>query len=399
MIANAPTIDQPTASLRQLRAFRAIASHRSMSRAARAIHLSQPALTHAMQKLEEEAGSPLLVRTATGAYLTDEGNIFLRWVERFHDRLCIAADGDANAAWRMTLSQIRSLIAIARARSFAEAARQLGISEPSLHRAARDIEAVLRRPLYHRTSEGISVSRQGASIARELGLALREIDNGFEEIARHRGADQGRLLIGALPLVRTLLLPRAANAITERHPSASVIISDGTYEQLLGDLRGGGIDFLFGAMRNPPPADDVVEELLFMDRFAVVARAGHPLTRKGRITPHDLAEYDWIVARQKTPIRATFNAFFADLGIAPHAAVETSSLVLIRATLIESDKLTLLSRHQIRFEETAGLLTALPVDIPNAARPIGLTTRKNWLPTSLQTEFVDTVRTLAADHF
>lgn len=406
MIAGEPVLSQNAASappnrpsLRQLRAFRAIAAHRSMRRAARAIHLSQPALSHAMHKLEADMGTPLLVRTATGAYLTSEGDILLRWVERFNDRLCAAADGDANAAWRLTLSQIRSLIAIARAGSFAEAARRLDVSEPSLHRAARDIEAILHRPLYHRTSEGIAVTRQGARAARELNLALREIDSAFEEIARHRGVDQSRLLIGALPLVRTLLLPRAANVVTERHPGTRLVISDGAYEPLLSDLRGGGIDFLLGALRNPPPAEDVVEEMLFMDRFAVVARADHPLTRKTTITPRDLARYDWIVSRDKTPIRATFGAFFAEQGIAPHAAVETSSLVVIRAMLMESDKITLLSRHQIRFEEAGGLLAVLPVEIPNAARPIGLTVRKDWLPTTLQSEFVDIVRKLAADHF
>lgn len=386
-------------SLRQLRAFSAIAAHRSMRRAARAIHLSQPAVSHAMHRLEVDMGGPLLVRTATGAYLTGEGDILLRRVERFKQRLLSAAEGDDNAAWRLTLPQIRSLVTIAQTGSFAEAARRLGISEPSLHRAARDIEAILHRTLYHRTPEGVAVTKQGARAARELNLALRELDNALEEISLYRGKAQSRLLIGALPLVRTLLLPRAVNAITERYAGTTVVISDGAYDPLLSALRGGDIDILFGALRNPAPADDVVEQMMFMDRFAIVARANHPLARKSRIAPGDLARYDWIIARNKTPIRAAFSAFFAEHGIAPHASVETSSLVTIRGMLMESDKITLLSRHQILFEESAGLLTVLPVEIPNGERPIGMTVRRDWLPTDLQADFIKLIRNLATKHF
>lgn len=384
-------------SLRQLHAFRATVMHNSIRRAANAIHLSQPAVSHALRKLEANIGSPLLTRTPQGAYATPEGDILLRRVMRFSQRLANAADGDEKAAWRLSLSQIRALQAIADGRSFAAAARRLGIAEPSLHRAAREIELVLGRTLYHRTPEGMAVTKSGARTARELNLAMREIDNALEEIARHRGDTQSRLRIGSLPLVHTRLLPRAVNAITERFPGTSVAISDGAYDPLLFDLRQGKIDFLIGALRNPAPAPDVVEEMLFVDRFAVVARAGHPLMGQRHVSPRDLARYDWITAHEKTPIRARFDAIYAELGINPRAIVETSSLVAIRAMLAESDKLTLLSQRQIIFEQAAGLLDIVPVTIPDAERPIGLTVRKDWLPTPLQTEFIELVRHLAAE--
>lgn len=62
--------------LRQLRYFVAIVDHGSLSRAARVLHIVQPALTQQLQQLEEELGTMLLHRSAQGMQATDAGKIF-----------------------------------------------------------------------------------------------------------------------------------------------------------------------------------------------------------------------------------------------------------------------------------------------------------------------------------
>ena len=60
-----------------LRALVAIANHGSINAAARALHLTQPAITKAMRELEAEAGVPLLVRNSWGVTLTTDGQALL----------------------------------------------------------------------------------------------------------------------------------------------------------------------------------------------------------------------------------------------------------------------------------------------------------------------------------
>ena len=62
--------------LRQLRYFVAIVDHGSLSRAALALHVAQPALTQQLRQLEEELGVQLLHRSAQGVLSTDAGKIF-----------------------------------------------------------------------------------------------------------------------------------------------------------------------------------------------------------------------------------------------------------------------------------------------------------------------------------
>ncbi len=63
--------------LRQLRLFLAVAEVGNFTRAAERANLSQPALTHRIQGLEDELGVPLFTRTARGATLTPAGELLL----------------------------------------------------------------------------------------------------------------------------------------------------------------------------------------------------------------------------------------------------------------------------------------------------------------------------------
>jgi DNA-binding transcriptional LysR family regulator len=63
--------------LRELEHFVAIAAAGTFTAAARRIHLSQPALTASIHRLEEAVGAPLLLRGRHGAELTAAGAAFL----------------------------------------------------------------------------------------------------------------------------------------------------------------------------------------------------------------------------------------------------------------------------------------------------------------------------------
>ncbi|WP_156140040.1 LysR family transcriptional regulator, partial [Aeromonas piscicola] len=73
---------------KHLRQFIEVATHKSVSLAARHMGLSQPTLTHNMKKLEESLGTTLLIRHAGGVTLTAAGELLLtqaRVMQRIYD--------------------------------------------------------------------------------------------------------------------------------------------------------------------------------------------------------------------------------------------------------------------------------------------------------------------------
>ncbi|PLX44191.1 MAG: LysR family transcriptional regulator [Hyphomicrobiales bacterium] len=390
-------------NLRHLRAFRAVAEKQSISAASEQVFLSQPAITQAIAKLEGQLGAALFDRRSDGMVPSGLGRAFQartgRALEFIHagtrEAMRLGArkgrKGFTSFDQLLTSAQLRALIAVSNAKNFSLAARAMGVSQPTVHRAARDLERLSGLTLFVKSNQGIELTSAAHALAQAVKLAFAELEQGITEIAEMTGVDSGRIVIGSMPLPRSFILPSAINALLAERPEIAIQVIDGPYNDLLHGLRHGEIDVLVGALRNPVPIDDVVQEALFIDPLVVVGRTGHPLHEKDRISLDDLRHYPWAIPRRGTPTRASFEAMFEG-GERPGSLVESSSLVLIRGLLQGSDRLTLISSHQIRHEQQLHLLAPIPFTLQGTQRPIGLTLRRDWQPTAAQNLFLEHLR-------
>jgi len=72
-------------NLEGYRAFLAVAQSGSFSKAAERLNVTQPAVSHAIRRLEERLGGPLFYRTPAGVRLTNEGEVLQKFVSQaFH---------------------------------------------------------------------------------------------------------------------------------------------------------------------------------------------------------------------------------------------------------------------------------------------------------------------------
>ncbi len=81
--------------LTQIRYFLALADTLNFTRAAEACHVTQPALTKSMQKLEDELGGKLLLRERGNSQLTDLGRTMVPLLRRTFDAASAAREGAA----------------------------------------------------------------------------------------------------------------------------------------------------------------------------------------------------------------------------------------------------------------------------------------------------------------
>ncbi len=396
-------------SLRRLRAFAAICETGSAARAARLVHLSQPAVSAAIVALEREAESKLFVRGNRGMSPTAAGRLLLRRVSNGLMHLEVAAaqlqgGGSSRSRWPWLATglQLRALCALAETRGISAAARALGVAEPSVHRALRGFEALAAVALWTRAGRGIDLSPEATVLARAVGLCASEVRMGFEEIREMRGRLDGTLRVGALPMPRSSWLPRSLAATLHEHAGATAQVMDGPYENQLAALRSGQIDVLLGALRFPAPGPDVAQESLFNDPLSVVVRDGHPLEgvcggKRAMLTAAQLRGLSWLLPPSATPARQAFEAFMARSGSGPsRCVVECNSLVAIRSLLLQSDYAALVSAQQIEFELGLGELQVLGPPIPGTSHPIGIAVRRSFQPTALTRAFLAHVRAFAA---
>jgi len=374
----------------------------SVSAAARAAHLSQPAVTQAVGHIEAALGARLLKRSYSGLELTGAGHAaaarVTRALQMLREVLLAVRTRSANGSPSEVLSgitstQLNALVAVVEEGAFARAARRAGRARAAVHRAARQLEKSLGTELFETTSFGVRPTREAEKLALRTRLAFAEIAQAQAEVAAAEGKGSGATTIGAMPLARSVLVARAVLEFCAARPEHAITILDGPYESMLGALRRGSADVLVGALRDPIPYEDIVQEHLFDDPLAIVVGARHPLAGSGAPTLAALARFPWIAPRRDSPLRRHFDALVGRLAVERAVApIECNSLVAARSLLLSSDRVMLLSAHQIHHELESGQLIALPHPLGSVTRSIGLTTRRDWRPTEVQAQLVEGLR-------
>ena len=361
-------------NLRHYAALAATVRHGSLTRAAKAVNLTQPALTQAIKRLEEDLGCALFDRRPDGMTPTQPGLLLARRAD-----VVIGHIGST----RVTGTQFNAFLELARAGSYAVAAANLQLSSASLHRAVSGLSEALGQTLVERRGRGIMLTSAGQRLARRFGLAKAELRAGLAEVAQWKGEAEGQIAIGAMPLSRARWLPEAIDHFHRRHPSVDIQIIEGSYAELCGPLRDGDIDMMLGALRKD--AADLVQEPVFEDRPAIIMRADHVLrARSEPLNAKALREHPWILPGRSTPLRTYWEEMLRSLDVEPpHVAIECGSVLTIRELLLSSDALTLLSTDQLRVEIEGGLLAWRSPPVP-VTRMIGITTRAGWRPTRAQ---------------
>lgn len=398
-----------TSSLRHLKAVRCIADHGSVSAAARGLNRTQSALSKALAELEARIGATLFDRSARGMALTASGCAFVERIREAEHQFSLAEDAyralgrggrrQRNPVFDLDVSgrRLMSFLALHETRDVSAAAAHLGHTRAAVYDSIRHLEQLLNVTLFEHGGSRLVPSAFADELASHLKLAFSLIRHGLEEVASAGGPMRGSVVIGTLPYSRTLLTPRTIHRVLEAHPALHISTREGPYAVLEASLRNGDLDLIIGATREMDGASGLVTESLFEDELAVIARAHHPLAGAGRLTLKRLLGYGWVLPVRGTPARQLFDECLATHRCPePAQVIETSSMALIRGLLLESDRLALLSRHQVHYEEKAGMLTVMPIRLAGTYRPIGITRRGHTTPSPAAQVFIQTLREMAA---
>ncbi|MCW5773151.1 MAG: LysR family transcriptional regulator [Rhodospirillaceae bacterium] len=399
-----------TIALRHLRAFLAVAERASVTGAAALLRRTQSAVSRSVHLLEQAVDAPLFERHAAGMALTRFGAALRQRGEAAAAEFAaLAGDLQRLGAGRppagspvVTLavdnSRLDALIALVDAGHMADAARRLGITQPAVSASIRLLESALGARLFERGLHGLAPTPVGEALALRTKRAYAELRHAEADIAAIKGAHAGNIAVGALPFGRTALLPQAILRVLAAHPALRIATTEGPFDTLVRRLREGEIDFIFGALREPPPAEDIAGEPVLADHLALLVRAGHPLAGRRRIAAAQLGGYGWILPRRGTPARALLEAALLRRGMKPlEDVVETSSSAMVRGLAMESDRIAALSRHQLELEIAQGLLVALDFDLSETARPIGLICRVGARPSPGAALLMQAIRDVAAE--
>lgn len=277
----------------------------------------------------------------------------------------------------MDLIKLRQLALIIKHGSFSEAADVLGISQPGLSRNIRSLERHLGVQLLERGRFGAQATPFGLALARHADAIDAELRAAQNDINALKAAKSGHVCIGCGPSEATRLLPIALSRLQRRSPGINVTVLYGLNEALVPMVKHGEVDFALASIPNNNTDPELKRIVLHEDSAAVVARPTHPLlAQQGPVHAKQLLDFQWVLARHQELERRALDDLFVHSALQPpRAAIETTSAVLMKTVVMQSDFLTFLPRELVFWEERGGLLRTLNLIAPSWRRVVGVTLR------------------------
>ena len=146
---------------------------------------------------------------------------------------------------------LRSFLAVARAQGFSEAARALGLGQPTLSQHVRRLEQQVRRRLFARDTHPVKLTPDGAAM-----VALAQgILEAHERAEQHFSDAQlrGRLRFGASEDFVFSRLPEILRDFRRSHPMLDLELTVGSSSRLNTSLDDGELDLV---LAKRPQGDD-----------------------------------------------------------------------------------------------------------------------------------------------
>ena len=192
--------------------------------------------------------------------------------------------------------QLAIFSAVAQERSFTRAAARLGMSQPALSRAMRQLEERLGVRLLARTTRSVSPTEAGEHLLRVIAPRFEEIDSELALLSAFRDKPAGKLRITAGEHSAITLLHPVLAKLLPYNPDLNIEI---IVDYGLTDIVAEGFDA--GVRLGQQVAKDMIAMRIGPDmRMAVVGSPAY-FTRYPRpLIPSDLTVHNCITLRMPT---------------------------------------------------------------------------------------------------
>jgi DNA-binding transcriptional LysR family regulator len=210
----------------------------------------------------------------------------------------------------MTLRQLEILRAVMRLQTTMAAARELGMSQPAVSNAIRQIEAQLGFPLFERVNNRL-FPLEAAVIIQEDSEPIFAMHAALaDRVQDLREAKVSRLRILSTPPLGQDVLAQALEGFARHHPRVKTFFDIRELDEVVRSVESGKADLGFGLGLGPQPTLEV--QALFEGRMVCVCPADHPLASRAVVTPRDLAAHPFIAldagTRMGAAVRGAFQA-------------------------------------------------------------------------------------------
>ncbi|WP_372890374.1 LysR family transcriptional regulator [Rhodosalinus sp.] len=199
-------------------------------------------------------------------------------------------------------------------------AEELGISQPSVSTAIKQLEQQLGFALFERTKKRMIPTDDARSLFQEIAPLFDQLRSVEARVRDLRGGAAGMIRIMATPPLGHSVVPGALSAFMAQRPGVSVQYDVRRMENVIDAVAVGAADIGLCLALDEHPGVSV--QVLRCDRMVAVMPADHPLATFSVVKPSDLAQNRLIGLDRASQLGHAVQSAFDATGTPYHPQVE-----------------------------------------------------------------------------
>ncbi len=281
----------------------------------------------------------------------------------------------------MNISHVRTFVTVVEHKSFSNAARVLGVSQPAVTMQIQALESDLGATLLERRYRRVELTEAGRVLLPYARKLLTEVDEARYAIESMAGRVSGRLGLAASTTPGQYVLPRLLGDFLQVHPEVGVSLAVMDTAQVIDAVERGDAD-LGMAGAEVPGARVVAEECGSDDVLMIAPPTDKHAASGSRLTIQDVAERPFIMRERGSGTRTVMEATFSSAGVNAgdlQVVMELGSSEAVVSAVEGGMGLGVVSRWVAEKALTLGTVVELPVlDFP-VKRPLYLVSPRGTL--------------------
>ena len=262
----------------------------------------------------------------------------------------------------MDQRKLESFVAVARARSFTQAALALHLSQSAVSQQIAALERELNAQLLDRTRRRVALTPAGAALLERAERLLEDSEAARRAVAAAQGHIAGALDVAASLTIAAYVLPRALALLAREHPEVRASVRVENTEHVVRSLLAGEADV--GFVEGDVSAEGIRLHELQLDELVVIVPAYHRLAGEAAVDPADLAAEPFIVRERGSGTQQIAEAELRRAGVEPgrlRVIAELSGIDAIKAAVEAGLGIAIVSALTVRREIELGTIVAMPV--------------------------------------
>jgi DNA-binding transcriptional LysR family regulator len=264
----------------------------------------------------------------------------------------------------VTVTQLRSFLAVVRTGSVTAAAEELVVSQPSVSAAVSALSRELGVELTERVGRNVRPSRAGRAFAAYASDVIGLLDQGARAAREAADSEAIELRIGAVNTAGEHIAPQLVQVFAARHPEVAVSVDVGNRERVFERLRAHRSDVAIGGR---PPDDGFVGERFLDNPIVVITAPDDPLAKARRVPVEQLGSRPWLLREEGSGTRSMTEEFLAGHDLQPPIRTLGSNGAIKQAARAGLG-VSLQSRLAAALELELGLLGTIRLDVPLPSR-------------------------------